>query len=193
MGEDPVGQLPWRLVAPPLHHPANQAKPQRHQHHAHGTPQRPASRRHQCTGYGPDDPAVQQPGQLALSQWLRVGAGHGTSSSQRDSGTYGLAGRRVGARPPSKPRSTACAELARRHVAVGEVAASKGTTKRRRPEERDPLRGRCSVSSRPPTQVVVLASVGSLAAPLRQALPAPHCQVPIPSRWNVPPSCGRIW
>ena len=73
---DPVWLLPWRLLAPP-HHPAGHAKSQHRQHHADGTPQRPASHRQQCAGQGPDQRAVQQPGQLGLSWWMRVGAGHG--------------------------------------------------------------------------------------------------------------------
>jgi hypothetical protein len=83
MRDDPVWLLPWRLLAPP-HHPAGHAKSQHRQHHADGTPQRPASHRQQCAGQGPDQRAVQQPGQLGLSWWMRVGAGHGASCGHRD-------------------------------------------------------------------------------------------------------------
>jgi hypothetical protein len=83
MRDDPVRLLPWRLLAPP-HHPAGHAKSQHRQHHADGTPQRPASHRQQCAGQGPDQRAVQQPGQRRLSWWMRVGAGHGASSGHRD-------------------------------------------------------------------------------------------------------------
>ena len=110
-GEDPARLLPWQLPAPPPHHPAGHAKPQHRQHHPDGTPQRSARRRHQHTGQGPNQRAVQQPGQLGLSQWLPVGAGHERlQRSTRHRAGAALAGRRAVVRTAQQARSAAWVE-----------------------------------------------------------------------------------
>jgi hypothetical protein len=103
---DSVRPLPWRLLAQPPHHPAGHAKPQHRQHHPDSRPQRPARHHHQHTGQGPDHRAVQQPGQLGLSQWLPVGAGHERlqRSTQHRAGAA-LAGQRVDPKLPASHRA----------------------------------------------------------------------------------------
>jgi hypothetical protein len=156
MREDPVRLLPWRLLArPPPHHPADHAKPQHRQHHPDSRPQRPASHHHQHTGQGPDHRAVQQPGQLGLSQWLPVGAGHERlqRSTQHRAGAA-LAGQRVGPKLPAShrappPRSSPWPRWVRR-VPPPRRRNHEATT----PKERDSRPGRCSVTSHPPIQPV---------------------------------------
>jgi hypothetical protein len=126
MRDDPVWLLPWRLLAPP-YHPAGHAKSQHRQYHADGTPQRPASHRQQCAGQGPDQRAVQQPGQLGLSWGMRVGAGHGASSGHRDTVQVRRWPANGWFEPPSKPPSAACAEQPWPGTVAGGAAASQGT------------------------------------------------------------------
>jgi hypothetical protein len=95
----------WWRGRPP-HHPAGHAKSQHRQHHPDGTPQRPARHHHQRAGHGPDHRAVQQPGQLGLSQWLPVGAGHERlQRSTRHCAGAALAGQRVGPKLPASHRA----------------------------------------------------------------------------------------
>jgi hypothetical protein len=118
-------------------------------------PQRPARHHHQHTGQGPDHRAVQQPGQLGLSQWLPVGAGHERlqRSTQHRAGAA-LAGQRVDPKLPAShrappPRSSPWPRWVRR-VPPPRRRNHEATT----PKERDSRPGRCSVTSHPPIQPV---------------------------------------
>ena len=153
---DSVRLLSWWLLArPPPHHPAGHAKSQHRQHHPDGTPQRPASHHQQRAGQGPDQRAVQQPGQLGLSQLLPVGAGHERlQQSTRHCVGAALAGQRVGPKLPASHRAPPPRGSPWPRWVRWVPPPRRRTTKRRHPKERDSRLGRCSVTSHPPMQPV---------------------------------------
>jgi hypothetical protein len=157
MREAPVRLLPWRLLAqPPPDHPAGHAKPQHRQHHSDGIPRRSARRRHQHAGQGPNQRAVQQPGQFGLSQWWPVGAGHGASSGQRGTVPVWRWPADGWVRSAQQAAERRRDSAARGHVGfAGAAAASEGSTRPRHLEERSPPRVRCSVASPLPRQPVI--------------------------------------